>query len=142
MAGKRRSFARWTSFSICAAPSSRLYSEWTWRWTNSLCCIAHFRAHFRAFEVSARPSNGLTSYCHLLPFDRRRRLGRDVENHPIDALHLVDDPVADRAQEIVWQSPPVRGHRVLAHDRPPRHDLGIGAEVAHAADGQDRQSDI
>src|SRR2546428_265619 len=38
MAGKRRSFARWTSFSSWAAPSRRLYSEWTWRWTNSACC--------------------------------------------------------------------------------------------------------
>src|SRR3990172_35011 len=39
-AGKRRSLARATSLSSWAAPSRRLYSEWTCRWTNSEWVIA------------------------------------------------------------------------------------------------------
>src|SRR5260370_42259186 len=38
MAGNLRSLAFLTSFSSWAAPSSRLYSECTCRWTNSACC--------------------------------------------------------------------------------------------------------
>src|SRR3989442_15932291 len=40
MAGNLRSLAFLTSFSSWAAPSRRLYSEWTCRWTNSACCTA------------------------------------------------------------------------------------------------------
>src|SRR5258708_38928596 len=38
MAGNLSSLAFLTSFSSWAAPSSRLYSECTCRWTNSACC--------------------------------------------------------------------------------------------------------
>src|SRR5882724_2735772 len=125
IAGNLSSLALSTSFSSWAAPSSRLYSEWTWRWTNSLCCMAHFRALFQA----------------LFPLDGGGRLRRDVEHDPIDALHLVDDPVADRAQELIRQSRPVRGHRVLAHDGAQRDDVRVGPEVAHDTDGPDGQED-
>src|SRR3989454_575134 len=91
MAGKRRSFARWTSFSICAAPSRRLYSEWTWRGTNSLCCMDHPRA----VEASARQEDGESlphlalqaGGAHLVLDDRvgvaqdRETLGRDFAEH-------------------------------------------------------------
>src|SRR5918996_5494989 len=90
-AGNRSSLARWTSFSSWAAPSSRLYSEWTWRWTNSARCIS------RA----------------LFPLDGRRRLGGDVEHHPVHALDLVDDPVGHAAEKIIGQAGPVGGHGVL-----------------------------
>src|SRR5439155_2986989 len=74
-----------------------------------------------------------------LPLDRGRWFGRDVENNPVDALDLVDDPIADRAQEIIGQPRPVRGHRVLAHDGPQRDDVRVGPVVAHDADGPDGQ---
>src|SRR5207249_1924889 len=35
----------------------------------------------------------------------------------------------------------VRGHRVLAHDRPQRDDVRVGTEVAHDPDGPDGQED-
>src|SRR3989449_10784694 len=114
IAGNWSSFALATGLSSWAAPSSKLYSEGTCRWTNSLCCI------------SCRA---------LLPLDRRRRLRRDVEHHPIDALDLVDDAVANRAQAIIREPRPVRGHRVLAHDGPHGDDLRVGANVARDAHG-------
>ena len=36
-----------------------------------------------------------------LPLDRRRGLGADVQDDPVDAAHLVDDAVGDGAQDVV-----------------------------------------
>src|SRR5512144_609544 len=95
MAGKFSSLAFRISFSSWAAPSRRLYSEWTCRWTKS--------------------ARGFIDAIGLLPFDRAGGLGRDVEHHPVDAADLVDDPRGDPAEEVVGQPRPVRRHRVLAH---------------------------
>src|SRR5262245_10218769 len=110
MAGKRSSFAFWTSFSSWAAPSRRLYSEWTCRWTKSECCTA-------------------ARLAPLLPLDGGRGLRGDVEDHPVHAVHLVDDAIGDPAQQIVRQPRPVGGHRVLTHHGAKGHDVGVGAKV-------------
>src|SRR3546814_18108165 len=36
-----------------------------------------------------------------LPLDRPRRLARHVVDHPVDALHLVDNPRRGAAEELV-----------------------------------------
>src|SRR5713226_8808593 len=110
MAGKRSSLAFSTSFSRRAAPSSRLYSECTCKCTKSACFTGRLRRG------------------GLLPLDRARGLGGDVEDDPVDALDLVDDAVGDLAQEIVRQPGPVRGHGVLAHHGPERDDLRVRPE--------------
>src|SRR5262249_16611321 len=100
-----------------AAPSRRLYSEWTWRWTKSL--------------------RGFT----LLPFDRSRGPGGDVEHDAVHARDLVADAVGDPSEEVVGQPRPVRRHRVLAPHRAQGDDLRVGAEVAHHADAPHGQED-
>src|SRR3990170_6820024 len=117
IAGNSSALAFSTSFSSWAAPSSRLYSEWTWRWTKS--------APPMSVRPPARRSSG------LFPLDGAGGLRRDIEHHAVDPLHLVDDAARDLPEEIVGQVRPVRRHGVLTHHRPQRDDLGIGAEVAH-----------
>src|SRR5215470_16078697 len=103
MAGNFCSLALATSFSSWAAPSSRMYSEWTWRWTNSLCCIR--RADLRSFHCSPRDaraygSSGAARLARrvLLPLDRAGRLRGHIEDDPVDPLHLVDDAIAHLAE--------------------------------------------
>src|SRR2546426_3912238 len=116
MAGKRRSFARWTSFSICAAPSRRLYSEWTWRWTNSACCTTG----------------------SLLELDGGGGLVRDVVEHGVDPVEL-----AERARQLRHhgrrQAREIRGHAVARVHRTQHDRLAAGgrAERQHR---QDRKS--
>src|SRR5438105_5805513 len=98
MAGNLRSLAFLTSFSSWAAPSSRLYSECTCRWTNSACC------------TTAR----------LLELDGGRRLVGDVVEDGVDPVEL-----AQRACQLRHhrrgQPGPVRGHAVARVHRP-QHD--------------------
>src|SRR6516165_4629949 len=90
IAGIFSSTALSSSSSMRHAPSSSEYSEWRWRCTNSLMAGLSF------------------------PFNRGRRLGTDVEHHPVDAFHLVHDPRRDRGEQFVRQARPVGGHAVLA----------------------------
>src|SRR2546428_8555866 len=64
MAGNLSALALATSFSSWAAPSRRLYSEWTCRWTNSACCTR----------------------ARLLELDGGRRLVGHVVEHGVHAL--------------------------------------------------------
>src|SRR5687767_6277016 len=108
MAGNLRSLAFLTSFSSCAAPSRRLYSEWTWRWTNSACCT------------------------RLLELDGRRRLVGHVVDNGVDAIQrrqgLRDVPDHGLRKARVFGGHPVpRAHG-------PEHDCltpGLGAERQH-----------
>src|SRR5260370_42170454 len=70
MAGNLRSLAFLTSFSSWAAPSSRLYSECTCRWTNSACCTTG----------------------RLLELDGGGGLVRDVVKHGVDARQATERP--------------------------------------------------
>src|SRR2546421_11444053 len=70
MAGNLRSLAFLTSFSSWAAPSSRLYSECTCRWTNSACCTTG----------------------RLLELDGGGGLVRDVGEHGVDARQPPERP--------------------------------------------------
>src|SRR3990170_1968818 len=114
-AGMPSSRARWKSGSILIAPSRSEYWLCRWRWTKG---------------------RGLT---RLLPFDRRRRLRRDVVDHPVDALHLVDDPVREDRQHLGGHAGPVGRHRVLGSDAAHRDGVLVGALVAHHAHGLHRE---
>src|SRR5437870_3753664 len=159
-AGNRSSRALVTSLSSCAAPSSRLYSEWTCRWTKSACRSIRSPRRGRAPPAprcgrppapagpsalgparrAESPAGGRRGQPpRLLPLDRAGWLRRDVEDHPVDAGHLVDDAVTDLPEQIVRQAGPVRGHRVLGHDRPEGDHLGVRAKVAHDAHRAHRQ---
>src|SRR5688500_20086412 len=52
----------------------------------------------------------------LLPLDRARRLRRIVVDHAVDALHLVDDPGRDAAEESRVERVDVGGHSVRRGD--------------------------
>src|SRR6266851_991316 len=75
----------------------------------------------------------------LLPLDGAGRFARDVEHDPVAAFDLVDDPVADPRQHLVWHPGPIRGHRIFAADDPYSDDVGVGAIVAHHAHGLERR---
>lgn len=49
---------------------------------------------------------------NLLPLDGRGRLGRDIVHHAIYPLHLMDNLVGDRRQEVVRQVNPVGRHGI------------------------------
>jgi hypothetical protein len=75
----------------------------------------------------------------LLPFNRRRRLGRDIVHHPIHPPHLIDNPITDRRQHIERHSCPIGRHEILAFDRADRDHAVVTPRIAHHADGADRQ---
>ena len=86
---------------------------------------------------SETPWDDLDSF----PLDRRRRLGRHVVGHAVDAAHLVDDAAADLLQQRVGQLGPVGGHEVAGLHGAQRHHVVVGAAVAHHAHALDRQED-
>src|SRR5262245_26570123 len=134
MAGKRSSLAFCTSFSSWAAPSRRLYSECTCRWTKSAWCFMDL-AWMRLAALGNRRRRSPGS----LPLDGARRFRGDVEDHAVDSVDLVDDPRRDLPEEIVRQPRPVRGHRVLAHHRAERDHLRVRAEIPHDSHRPDGQ---
>src|SRR5205807_10662774 len=75
----------------------------------------------------------------LLPFDGAGRLAGDVVDNPVDALDLVHDAVRYPAQDLVWEPSPVRRHGILRSDDAHRHQVRVGAEVAHDAHGLERR---
>src|SRR5688500_14216366 len=76
MAGNLRSLAFLTSFSSCAAPSRRLYSEWTCRWTNSACCTRPVELGSRGRLDGHVVDNGVDAI-------KRHQGLRDVPDHPL-----------------------------------------------------------
>src|SRR5260370_29029216 len=97
MAGNLRSLAFLTSFSSWAAPSSRLYSECTWRWTNSACCTTG----------------------RLLELDGGGGLVRDVVEHGVDARQTAGRP-RQLGHHGRRQPGEIRRHTV-ARVHPPEH---------------------
>src|SRR3990170_940147 len=99
IAGNSSALAFSTSFSSWAAPSSRLYSEWTWRWTKSAPPMSvrppaprlARLAPLEASPDSLASSRGAPRLALLFPLDGAGGLRRDIEHHPVDPLHLVDD---------------------------------------------------
>src|SRR3989338_8982439 len=73
----------------------------------------------------------LDATAESLPLDRRWRLPRYVIHHPIDAAHLVDDAVADAAEQAVRQFGPVGGHGILRLHGAQRVGPFVGAALAH-----------
>ena len=91
----------------------------------------------RTITRARTPNNAFISF----PFDRRRRLRRDIVRDAVDAAHLVDDAGRDFFQQCVGQLGPVGGHEVAGLHRAQRDDIVVGAAVAHHADALDRQED-
>src|SRR5215203_5554873 len=73
----------------------------------------------------------LTSF----PLYSTGRLAGNVQRHTVDAGHLVDDAVADLLQQVVGESGPVCGHRVVGGDSPDDDGVRISSGIAHDADG-------
>src|SRR5438552_333794 len=90
---------------------------------------------------SARFGQNARNVERLLPLDGAGRFRCDVKDNPVDALDLVDNAVADPRQDLVRHPGPVCSHGVLARDDSHRNDIGIGAEIAHHADGLERRED-
>src|SRR6185503_7899799 len=93
MAGNFSSLALATSFSSWAAPSRRLYSEWTCRWTNSACCT-------RGWLLELDGGRGLVGDVvehgvHAIQASQRRRQlledgrrqAREVRRHTVARVH-------------------------------------------------------
>ncbi len=55
-----------------------------------------------------------------LLLDRRRRLGGDVVDHPVNPLDLVDDSVRDTGQEIIRKASPIGSPQHLPVAQPQR----------------------
>src|SRR6476619_5186056 len=70
----------------------------------------------------------------LLPLDRRGGLRGDIERHPVHVFDLVDDPVGDSLQQVIRETGPVSGHRVVGGDGADHDRVGVGAAVPLDAD--------
>ena len=89
-------------------------------------------------RIRFMPGN-LPGWPPLLPFDGARRLRGDVEGHPVDARHLVDQAARHALEHLVGQPGPVGGHRVLAGDGADHDRVGVRALVAHDAHAAHRR---
>src|SRR5690606_12854633 len=87
--------------------------------------------HATACSRPPLPTIMTRSLTLLLPFDRAGRLGRDVEDDPVDAVHFVHDAVGHACDQFVRQACPVRRHGVVCYHRANRDRIPVGAEVAH-----------
>src|SRR6266511_1726493 len=74
----------------------------------------------------------------LLPLDGRRRLGRDVIDHPVDTFDFVDDARRDPREQVVWQASPVGGHTVARKNGPYGDGFLVGTPISHDADRTNR----
>src|ERR1700687_5905211 len=120
-----------------AASGPRITRTSRSRLAKSECTHFHTSACSRAPEPTTRTfTAGLLD--HLLPLDGAGRLACDVEDDPVDALDLVDDAVTNARQHLVGNARPIGGHGVLACHDAHCDDVGIGAIVAHHADGFER----
>src|SRR4249920_2944472 len=112
------------SSSMRHAPSRRENSVWRWRCTNSLIpqpslATSHGDAETRSIHkvsisVFSVPPWFVTAMS--LPFDRRRRLRRNIVDDAIDPTDFVDDARGNRGEEVVREARPVGGHPVKAFD--------------------------
>src|SRR5205823_3291077 len=102
--------------------------SWKWRAASSF-----------ASTMTANDAISLRTATPLLPLNRPRRLARHVIHHPIDALHLVDDPRRGGAEKTHVEGIEVGRHAVGGCHRTQAHDIFVRAAVAHHADRLDRQ---
>ena len=90
---------------------------------------------YLSYAIPSKAREGIPS----LPLDRPRRLRRNIVDHAVDALDLVDDPGRDAAQEVVGERVIVGSHAVGRGNGAERADMVVGAVIAHHADGADRE---
>src|SRR5580658_8861199 len=94
------------------------------------------RAGARSTSRPGGDTAGQTTWA-LLPLDGSGWLAGDVERHPVDARHLVDQPARQAFEDVVGKPRPVGGHGVVAGDGPDDDRVGVGALVTHDPDGAD-----
>ena len=67
------------------------------------------------------------------PLHRCRRFGGDVVDNAVDMLHLADDAAGDLVQQLIGQTGPGGGHKVLRLHGTQGQRVVIGALIAHNA---------
>src|SRR5271170_7334035 len=75
----------------------------------------------------------------LLPLNRSRRLGSNVIDHAVYALHFVHNPRGNIFQDVMRERDPVCGHTIFRTHCADRTGVSVGAHVAHYADGHYRK---
>jgi len=65
---------------------------------------------------------------NAIPLYRRRRLARNIVNHPRDACDFIDDAARAQVEQLVRQVRPARGHEInhLRIDRALRKEINSG----------------
>src|SRR6476659_8862489 len=66
----------------------------------------------------------------LLPFNGAGRFRRDVVDHTVDSLDLVDDAVRHGLQQVVREPRPVGGHGIVTGHRSDDDGMAVGSFVA------------
>ena len=106
-----------------------------------LIAVRTYDLRKHSFRARAEPGTTAVKATALLPFDGSRGLGRDVVDHAVHAVDLVDDTVGDAREERIGEADPVGGHAVAALDRADGDGVLVGAFVAHDADGAHGEED-
>ena len=78
---------------------------------------------------------GFPAFCLLLELNRPRRLTRQIIKHPVNPLHLIDNPAHNLLQHLIRKLGALRRHEIHSIHRSKRHGIIVGALVAHNADG-------
>src|SRR5690606_36513884 len=80
------------------------------------------------------PLLDIASQCPSLPLDRAGRLRREVVDHAVDPLDLVDDAGGDAGEEMRIERVDIGGHAVGAGHGAQTAYTVVSAIVAHHAD--------
>ena len=81
-----------------------------------------------------KPVNkGFLAHRRLFELNRSGRLTRQIIEHAVHALHLVDDPAHHLLQHFKRDLRRLGGHEVHGLHRPERHGVIIGPLIAHNA---------
>ena len=90
----------------------------------------------RCTNASAKPGSSSKT---LLPLNSPGRFRRDVVDHAVDALYLVDDAGGGAAQKFVIEGVIIRRHAIRRCHRAQGADELVGSRIAHHADALHRQ---
>ena len=74
-----------------------------------------------------------------LPLDRRRRLARHVICNSRNLRNLINNPIANRLQQLIRQMRPPRRHKVDSLNSPQRNHPRIPPRIAHHPNRLHRQ---
>ena len=69
----------------------------------------------------------------LFEFDGRRWFGREIKEHAVDASDLIDDPIGNKGEKLIWKSGWFGGHEVIGVDGAEDDGVVIGTLIAFDA---------